>query len=122
MREIESKDWQAFCRQVTRYCKGGLISIELIGANGLKTELVRDLLLKDILLHAPNPCNDVISVRARGGREVLHEVIDPIHVLLWETVGGNDFNPIQIDGENGTTLLTLHPAVHAQMLEGMKSA
>ena len=120
MQEINSKDWREFCQRVDRQCQGAMISIELVEPDGLKTEITSDLTLEGMVFDTQDPCNDVILVRMRNGREITYDIIDPIHIMLRESEGRNDFNPVQIEAENGTVFLTLHPAIHAQMLEGLK--
>ncbi len=120
MWEINSHDWRDFCQRISRQCQGAMISIELVGPDGLKTERARDLTLEDIVFDTKDPCNDMILVRARNTREITYDIIDPIYIRLRESASRNDFNPVQIEAENGTTFLTLHPAIHAQMLEGLK--
>ncbi len=97
-----------------------MISIELVEPDGLKTEITSDLILEGMDFDTQDSCNDVILVRMRDGREITYDIIDPIHIRLRESEGRNDFNPVQIEAENGTIFLTLHPAIHAQMLEGLK--
>lgn len=120
MQEISSQDWQEFCRRVNRQRQGAMISIELVEPDGLKAEITRNLILEGMVFDTQDPCNDVILVRMRDGREITYDIIDPIHIRLRESEGRNDFNPIQIEAENGTIFVTLHPAIHAQMLEGLK--
>jgi hypothetical protein len=120
MREINSHDWRDFCQRISRQCQGAMISIELVGPDGLKTERAHDLTLEDIVFDTQDPCSDMILVRARNTREITYDIIDPIYIRLRESTSGNDFNPVQIEAESGITFLTLHPAIHAQMLEGLK--
>ena len=66
-------------------------------------------------------CNDVITLRLRGDREIVHEIVDPIQITLSPTGAHGDFNPLQIAAENGTCIITFHPAIHAQMLGDLKA-
>lgn len=96
------------------------MSIEVLGADGLKTERVSNTTLQALEFDASGACNDIISLRVRNERELTYEIIDPIHIKLRETENGNDYNPVQIEAENGITFLTIHPAIHAPMLAGIK--
>ena len=120
IREIDSHDWQEFCRRISLQRQGAVVSIEVVAPDGLKTERAGNVTLQEMSFDASGACNDIISLRVRNEREELYEVIDPIHIKLKETENGNDFNSVQIDAENGTTWLTIHPAIHAQMLAGLK--
>ncbi|MDB6022661.1 MAG: hypothetical protein JWQ04_2518 [Pedosphaera sp.] len=120
LREINSHDWADFCHRVTQQRQGASVRIETILPNGLKTEQVGDATFQSMELDTSNSCNDVILLRVRSEREIAYDIIDPVHLMLRETRSGEDFNPIQIEAENGTTFLTFHPAIHAQMLAGLK--
>jgi hypothetical protein len=120
MREIDSKDWQDFCKRVSEQLQGAIVTVEAIESDGLKIEKVGNSTLENIAYKAQSPCNDVISLRLRGKRDIEYDIVDPVHVLLEETSHAGDFNPVRIDGENGSTFLTFHPAIHERMLEGLK--
>jgi len=66
-------------------------------------------------------CNDVITLRLRSTREIVHEILDPIRITLHPSRESGDFNPLQIAAENGITIITLHPAIHAQMLGDLET-
>ena len=120
LREINSHDWGDFCRRISQQRQGASVRIETIEANGIRTERVGDGTFQSMDFDTSNPCNDVILLRVRNEREIAYDIIDPVHILLRETEPGEDFNPVQIEAENGTTFLTFHPAIHAQMLAGLK--
>jgi hypothetical protein len=122
IREINSDDWQDFCQRLSRQRQGAQVTIEAIEPDGLKTEKVGNSTLESIAFDRQNSCNDVISLRVRNQREITYDIIDPVHILLEETSHPGDFNPVRIDGENGTTYLTFHPAIHVQMLEGLRGS
>ncbi|MDB6020214.1 MAG: hypothetical protein JWQ04_71 [Pedosphaera sp.] len=120
LREINSHDWADFCHRVSRERQGATVRIETILPNGSKTERVGDATFQSMELDTRNSCNDVILLRVRNEREIAYDIVDPIHLLLRETQTGEDFNPVQIEAENGTTLLTFQPAIHIGMLAGLK--
>ncbi len=119
-REINNHDWADFCRRVTQERHGALVSISTTQPDGGTKEQVGNATFEKMDLDTSNPCNDVLMLRVRDGRAEAFDIIDPIHITLVESQPGGDFNPIQIDGENGSTFLTFHPAIHAQMLTGLK--
>jgi len=51
----------------------------------------------------------------------VHEILDPIRITLHPSRESGDFNPLQIAAENGITIITLHPAIHAQMLGDLET-
>jgi Family of unknown function (DUF5335) len=119
-REINSHDWADFCRRITRERQGALVSIETIHPDGQKRAQTGNATLQSMDLDTSGPCNDVLLLRVDNERESAFDIIDPVHIILQETHSGDDFNPVRIDGENGTTIVTFHPAIHRQMLAGLK--
>lgn len=119
-REINSNDWADFCKRVTRERQGTQVSVKTIFPDGDKREQVGNATLEGMDFDTSDPCNDTIHLRLRNEREVAIDIIEPRHIILEESKQGGDFNPVQIDGENGTTFVTFHPAIHSQMLAGMK--
>lgn len=119
-REINTNDWADFCRRITQERRGALVSIATIFPDGEKRERVDNATLESLEFDTTDACLDVLRLRVKTGREDAFDVIDPRHIILEETQTRGDFNPIQIDGENGTTFLTVHPAIHAETLQGLK--
>jgi hypothetical protein len=64
-------------------------------------------------------CSDVIILRLRNAREIVHRIVEPIHIKL-QSSGADDFNQIQIEAESGVTFLTIHPVIHPQMLADLR--
>lgn len=93
-----------------------MVKLETIGPDGVKTERAASAVFQSMTFDKTDACNDVITLRLQSTSEIVHEVIDPIQITLHPS-GGGDFNPLQIVAENGITILTLHPAIHAEMLE-----
>ena len=119
--EINSHDWPAFCRRITEQRAAATVKLEAIGPDGIKTGLVDGGALQSMTFDGSDPCNDLIILRVRQTREITHEILDPIQIRLLPSGTPGDFNPIEIVAENGTTLITLTPSVHARMLEGFKT-
>jgi hypothetical protein len=119
MREIRSASWNDFCQRISRQQQGGTLSIAVVEPDGRTLETVSDAIFESMILDTSGACNNVISVRAVNEREIVHEIIDPIFILLRESNGSGDYNPVEIEAENGKTLLTFRPAIHEDMLEGL---
>jgi Family of unknown function (DUF5335) len=120
MREVDVKDWQNFCQRINQQREGAAVTIEVMERNGIQIEKGRDLIFESMVLDTQGACNDVIKVHARNAREIEHEILEPIHIRLREVDEHGTFNSIAIEAENGTTFLTFHPAIHGQMLQGLK--
>jgi hypothetical protein len=114
--EIESADWPAFCRRLTQQRVGALVKLETVESNGIRTERVASATFQSMVFDKSGACNDVITLRLRKDRDIVHEILDPIRITLHPSGDSDGFNPLQIVAENGTTILTLHPAIHAQVL------
>ena len=117
--EIKSNDWQAFCQRVTEQRNGAAVELEIVEPDGRKTEHSANMILHSMVFGAKNACCDVIALSLRGPKELIHEILDPIQVLLRASRTAGDFNLIQIEAENGITNLKLHPAISMDMLAGM---
>jgi len=114
--EIKSSDWPTFCQRLTQQRAGATVKLETIASDGVKTEQVASALFESLVFDNTDACNDVITLRLRSTREIVHEIIDPIRLTLHPSGKLDSFNLLQIAAENGLTTITLHPAIHAQML------
>ena len=119
IREIDSPDWPAFCERVTLQLAGAMATVEVTGRDGVKAAPGPARLLRAWCSDKTDGCSDVIKLRLKAGKEIVHEIIEPIHIRLHPTGGSSDYNPLQIEAESGLVSLTFHPAIHAQMLEGL---
>ena len=119
IREINSADWPTFCQRLSRERAGAVLKLEIIEPGGAKSERANATFEK-MAFEKNEGCNDVITLRLREGREIVHQIVEPIYIRL-QPSSASDFNQIQIEAESGVTLLTLHPAIHPQMLEGFVS-
>ena len=97
------------------------MKLETIESNGAKVERIASAAFQSMVLDKSDACNDVITLRLRNARDIVHEILDPIRITLHPSGDADGFNPLQIVAENGTAILTLHPAIHAQMLEDIKT-
>jgi hypothetical protein len=121
MQEIHSRDWPTFCERVSQQRAGGMVKLEVVDANGNATEQVTSAEFQSMVFAKNDACTDVITLRLRSVREIVHEIVDPIRIELHASGGSGDFNPIRFEAESGTNLVTLHPAIHAKMLEGLRT-
>jgi hypothetical protein len=120
--EINNPDWPAFCERVTRQLAGALAKLEIIGPDGAVAEEVPDATFQNMTLDKSGACSDVIRLRLTAPREIVRDIIEPIRVTLRASNGSGDFNPLRIESEIGSFQITFHPAIHAQLLVGLKTA
>ena len=116
--EIESTDWKAFCEKFLKLQGGTLMSIVKIEPSGRRVETVRDMPLTGMWFKN-GECNDSIFLRLEqeGKREITHEIIDPIRVKIREE--GEGKKELQIDGENGSTLVLFQSGKLKDLLNGL---
>jgi hypothetical protein len=114
--EIKFTDWPAFCQRLGEHRAGATVKLETINLNGIRTEVVASAEFQSFVFSKVDACSDLIIVRLKNHSLIVHEIFDPFRITLHSTDGSGDFNPLQIAAENGITILTLHPAIHAQML------
>jgi hypothetical protein len=114
--EISAKDWRTFCDRVTEMERGQMVSIELIDLDGSRREVARAVPLEAVTFKRKDACNDAIWVSGSDG--FAHEILEPIHVKLKRNPEGG-FNPVQIDGETGTTILHFRPALKPTVVDGL---
>ena len=119
-REINSSDWPAFCQRITAQRAGATVKLEVIETDGVKSELVANAALQSMVFVKTDGCSDTLTLRVRAEREVVHEITEPVSIRLRSSGTPGDFNSLQIEAESGVTLITIHPPLHAQMLEGLK--
>ena len=120
-REIKDADWPAFCQQLTKQRVGAMVKLETIGSDGIKTGQVANAALESMVFDQTEACSNVISLRLRDHRESVHEILEPLQITLHPSGTPGDFNPLRIAAENGIFIITFHPAIHAQMLDDLKT-
>ena len=118
IREIKSSDWPALCQRVSRQRAGATVKLETVAPDGVKIELAAGADFQSLVFEKTDDCSDIITLRLRNDREIIHKIIEPIRILLHPAGKPGDFSPVQIEAESGVTFLTMHPAIHAQMLDG----
>ena len=119
--EINSHDWPLFCQRLTEQRADAAVKLEVIGSNGLRIEKVANATLQSMVFEATDSCSDLITLRLKNPGEIIHQIIEPIQITLQSSGNTTDLNLITIEAESGITLIILHPAIHAQMLEGFKN-
>ena len=119
--EINSSDWPVFCQRVSEQRTGAIVKLELFELNGVKAREIAGATFQSMVFDAAGACNNVLTFRLTNGREIVHEILDPIQIRLTPSSATGDFNPLEIKAENGMTTITFHPAIHAQILTGLRT-
>jgi hypothetical protein len=121
MRELHNKDWRRFCERLNTLEGGATVTIEIVTREGVRMEVARTASFEGIAYDRSDDCNDVLTVRATGqdNGTKRHTIIEPMHIKLKETETGAAYNSVLIEAENGITVLTFHPVLRPQWLEGL---
>jgi len=107
--EIPNEEWQEFCEKFTEFNRGSLLTVEVIGGDGIRSDVARELPLNKMTFDTTDACSDVISLNlgsAPDQRKINHFVIDPMHLRIRQAEAGKKL--LEIGCENGTTLVTFH--------------
>ena len=120
MKEARSEDWGQLCEKISANRREVLVTIEVLQPDGLQTSIVESMPLQRMALDKSNACNDVIILEAglEGENPLAHTITEPIHIVLKHSEDGS-FNPVRIEAESGTTILTFQPALRGDVLEGL---
>ena len=118
--EITSTDWKTFCTRFVDLHKGALMTVRKVEPSGTTTEAVRDMPLVRAWMTA-DECNNKMSFNfeQEGRREVVHEIIEPIHVKVREESEGR--KGLQIDAEDGSTLILFRSGRLNELLDGLNT-
>ena len=121
-REIQSEDWEAVCNRISQLRQQALLTIEVVGPDGHRDEVARDVPLQSIVLDRSDACNDriALNVGAPAHKPLTHVIVQPIHIRLRPGENGS-FNPMQIEAESGTTVLTFRPALRPDIVQGLRT-
>jgi hypothetical protein len=122
MKEIRTQDWNTFCQRLNEFERGATVDILWVDrATQAERTIVHGAEFEQITFGRRDGCSDEIVIHAGGedGRETRHEITEPIHILLRESGNDGHFNAMAVEAEEGTTLLTFHPAIHAGWLKGL---
>jgi hypothetical protein len=119
-KEIQSKDWEKICERINNLRQQALLTIELLQPDGHKRQVARDVPLQSIVFDTSDACNDriALNVGPAAQKPLTHVIVQPIHIKLKPAENGS-YNPMQIEAESGITLLTFHPALRPDFLQGL---
>ena len=109
--EVDRQDWTKLCQQMNEEGRGALVSIQHVGIDGSTKTVADGVPLQRVALDSKSdPCNDLLVIEAGTEKPLRHVIIEPIHVRLKN--GGNDrYNRLEIQAENGLTLVSLNPGM-----------
>lgn len=118
--EISSTNWKKFCERFVSLHRGTSMTVLKIEPNGQNNEVVGDMPLMNAWMES-DPCNDriIFNFEQQGRRECTHEIVEPIHVKLREESQGK--KGLQIDAENGSTLILFRSGRIEELLEEFSS-
>ena len=118
--EITSTDWARFCEKFVELHRGALMSVVKIEPSGQRVEAVKDMPLTKAWMESGG-CNDRIFLNFEqdGKREVIHEIVEPIHVKIREE--GDGQKGLQIDAEDGSTLVLFRSGRLVELLDGLQT-
>ena len=122
MKEIRTQDWNTFCQRLNEFERGASVDILWIDrVTKAERPIVREAEFEQITFGQRDGCSDQLVIRAggEGGRETRHEITEPIHILLRESGHDGSFNAVAVEAEEGTTIVTFRPVIHAGWLKGM---
>jgi len=117
MKEIKSQDWNTFCQRLNEFERGAAVDIVWIDrASQSERSIARRAEFENISFGQRDGCSDQIVIRAGGESETRHEIMEPINIRLRESGKDGNFNGVAIEAEEGITLLTFQPDIHAKWL------
>ncbi len=120
MKEIKSQDWNTFCQRLNEFERGASVDILWIDrASKAERPVARSAEFENISFGKRDGCNDQIIIRAGGETETRHEIVEPINIRLRESGNDGNYNGVAIEAEEGITILTFQPAIHAKWLGGL---
>ena len=102
--EVAEKKWEQFCQRIEEFCRGAMVSIQVVEPDGARRTVVQRVPLVRVALDEnSDPCNTrlVIEAGSPGERPVQHVVIEPIHIRLKNGQDNDRYNHLQIIAENG---------------------
>lgn len=105
---IHPNEWRELCETFTQLNKGTVIDLEFVRFDGRRDQVARGDVFQKMTFDMSDACNNMITivVGTEGQRRVSHEVIEPIHLRLKGNEEGRKY--LQIEAENGVTLLDFH--------------
>jgi hypothetical protein len=120
MKEIKTQDWNTFCQRLTEFERGASVDILWIDrVSQAERPVARAAEFEEISFGKRDGCSDQITIRAGGEKETRHEIVEPINIRLRESGKDGNYNGVAIEAEEGITILTFQPAIHAKWLGGL---
>jgi hypothetical protein len=122
MQEIQSSSWPMFCDRLNEFERGAKVNIHWTDrSTNVEREIVHAAEFQEMTFSKRDGCNDQIVIRTGGdaGQETRHEIVEPIRIFLRDTAKGADHNGVAVEAEEGTTILTFHPAIRQEWLKGV---
>ena len=123
MREIPRGEWVKFLDSFSRQHEGWLVTVEVLGAEiGAQVE-AQELPLEGVTAELKGGDEDAITIILGGGsrERVTHNISQPTHVRIEQTVSGADMT-LQIESGGGvTTLLRFRSAMLPEMVDNIVS-
>jgi len=120
MKEIKNQDWSTFCQRLNEFERGATVDILWIDrATNAERAIAQKAEFENISFGQRDGCSDQFVVRAGGETETRHEITEPINVRLRESGNDGNFNGVAIEAEEGTTIMTFHPVIHAGWVKGL---
>jgi hypothetical protein len=119
-KEISSGEWKQFCERFVELHQGTLMTVMKVEPTGEVQEVIKEMPLKKAWLEN-GECSDRIffDFEQDGKRERIHEIVDPIHVKLREEAQGK--KGLQIEAENGSTLILFRSGKLNELLSGLRA-
>src|SRR6266576_4097726 len=117
--EVDQKKWEQFCDRVQATCQGAMVTIDEMNADGSRKTIVQNMpLLKVALDDKSDPCNTNIIIEAGlpNQKPICHVVVEPIHIRA-KSETGDRYNTLQIEAENGNTIVHFHPGLNPAWLK-----
>jgi hypothetical protein len=118
--EITSTDWEAFCQRFLELHRGALMTVRKIEPSGQTVEIVEEMPLTNAWMEE-DACNSKMffDFEQEGRREVIHQIVEPIHVKVREESGGR--KGLQINAEDGSTLILFRSGKMAELFKGLQT-
>ena len=117
--EVDQKKWEQFCDRVQATSQGAMVTIDEMNPDGSRKTIVQNMpLLKVALDDKSDPCNTNLIIEAGlpNQKPIRHVVVEPIHIRA-KNETGDRYNTLQIEAENGNTIVHFHPGLNPAWLK-----
>ena len=112
---IHPKHWREFCDMFSQINRGSMMMVEIQHLDGRRDTIADNEMFNKMTLDTSEACSNMISISlgAEGTRKMNHIVIEPIHLRTKQYDDGQKV--LQIEAENGVTLISFHSGRFPQM-------